>query len=286
MPAKYRKTPTITFQANSLPLNQGLGYQAYGCSYQNLNDAWLKIGDFKFAAPNSSGTASLDGDEQAQVEWAPPPGTAQGANTADKVAYVTFTAEPLPDSGGPLALGMNNPMSTLGDIITGLTGGVATRLQIGTPGQVLTVVGGVPAWSSLITGLSFGMQVLPDADASRDIGTLALRFRDAYVSRNLRVDGTIRSNDGTTALPGIYCTDPATGMYRPTAAAIGFTVSGTEIFRIAATAPDFRVGESLPGGGAGATLDTIGGAGPTVAAQHSWLAVLVTGNARFIPLWA
>ena len=40
------------------------------------------------------------------------------------------------------------------------------------------------------------------------------------------------------------------------------------------------------GGGAGATLGTIGGGGPGAAAQNEWLRINVGGNVRFIPLWA
>jgi hypothetical protein len=41
-----------------------------------------------------------------------------------------------------------SPMATLGDILSGGVGGVATVLPVGTVGQVLTVVGGVPTWST------------------------------------------------------------------------------------------------------------------------------------------
>jgi hypothetical protein len=40
------------------------------------------------------------------------------------------------------------------------------------------------------------------------------------------------------------------------------------------------------GGGATATLGTIGGSGPATAAQNEWLKVKVNGNVRYIPLWA
>lgn len=146
MATRYRKTATIAFNANDRPLNQDLGYQAYGCSYSNLNDAWLQIGKYAFAAPNSAGTLTLEGDQQGQIQWASPPGVTQGVNTTGKVAYVTFTAEHLPNSGGPLALGMSNPMNTLGDLIIGRGAGIPTPLPVGTSGQVLTVVGGVPTW--------------------------------------------------------------------------------------------------------------------------------------------
>lgn len=49
--------------------------------------------------------------------------------------------------GQPIALPVN-PMTTLGDIITGGTAGAEQRLGIGTTNQVLTVVAGAPAWSS------------------------------------------------------------------------------------------------------------------------------------------
>lgn len=45
--------------------------------------------------------------------------------------------------------GMTNPMTTAGDVIKGGTGGTPERLAIGTAGQVLTVVGGAPAWDDL-----------------------------------------------------------------------------------------------------------------------------------------
>lgn len=165
MPAQYIVAPTITYKSSDGPLNKALGFQAYGVSYSNLNDAWLQIGKYGYAAPNSSGTFSLDGDETAQATWAAPPGTTQGANTADKVAYLSFTAESLPNSGGPLALGMNNPMTTLGDMITALAGGVASRLPVGTANQVLTVVGGVPAWANpaIISSVQYGTVAMQDA---------------------------------------------------------------------------------------------------------------------------
>jgi hypothetical protein len=45
-----------------------------------------------------------------------------------------------------------SPMTTLGDIIYGGTGGTGTRLAAGTNGYVLTVASGVPSWSSAGSG--------------------------------------------------------------------------------------------------------------------------------------
>ncbi|WP_423396019.1 hypothetical protein [Burkholderia sp. LMG 21824] len=52
----------------------------------------------------------------------------------------------VPSGGG--GGGMTNPMTTLGDIITGGAAGAAGRLGVGSNGQVLTVVSGVPAWAA------------------------------------------------------------------------------------------------------------------------------------------
>lgn len=48
-----------------------------------------------------------------------------------------------------IAPGLTNPMSTLGDIIYGSTGGTATALSVGSSGQVLIVSGGRPIWKTL-----------------------------------------------------------------------------------------------------------------------------------------
>ncbi len=45
------------------------------------------------------------------------------------------------------------------------------------------------------------------------------------------------------------------------------------------------IGTIAPGGGAGATLGTIGGTGPATAAQNSWGRMNFNGTTYFIPLW-
>lgn len=65
-----------------------------------------------------------------------------------------------------------NPSTTLGDIeYRSSTANTNTRLAIGTAGQVLTVNGGVPAWTTIATGSTFagcalydsGNQSIPDS---------------------------------------------------------------------------------------------------------------------------
>lgn len=76
--------------------------------------------------------------------------------------------------GVPISLGGANPMTTLGDMITGGSSGAQQRLGIGTTNYVLTVVAGVPAWAASTgspppvnpqTGTTYTL-VLADAPAS------------------------------------------------------------------------------------------------------------------------
>ena len=58
----------------------------------------------------------------------------------------TFSA----GSGG----GMTDPMTTAGDIVIRNSSNTTSRLGIGTSGQILTVVGGVPSWQNAPSGTS------------------------------------------------------------------------------------------------------------------------------------
>ena len=50
--------------------------------------------------------------------------------------------------------GMTNPMTTTGDTIYSSSGSTPARLGIGSTGQVLTVAGGVPSWSTPSGGMT------------------------------------------------------------------------------------------------------------------------------------
>jgi hypothetical protein len=69
-------------------------------------------------------------------------------------------------SGGFLV----NPMTTLGDLIAGGVAGAALRLGIGGAGQVLTVVGGVPAWANSAAGFANPMTTLGDLITGGAVG--------------------------------------------------------------------------------------------------------------------
>jgi len=56
-----------------------------------------------------------------------------------------------------VGLALINPMTAVGDMITGSTGGAPARLPIGTVGQVLTVVSGTPAWQTPTGSAGWGL---------------------------------------------------------------------------------------------------------------------------------
>lgn len=61
---------------------------------------------------------------------------------------LTSAGAGVPPLFAPAAGGFANPMITLGDIITGGAAGAGTRLGIGSSGNVLKVIAGVPAWGT------------------------------------------------------------------------------------------------------------------------------------------
>lgn len=64
------------------------------------------------------------------------------------------------------AAGFRNPMSAAGDLIRGGSSGAATRLGIGSSGQVLTVVAGAPAWATATGGSAAVRDLLTNGDAT------------------------------------------------------------------------------------------------------------------------
>jgi len=67
-----------------------------------------------------------------------------------------------PGGGG----GMTNPMTTIGDLIAALPGGVPTRLAAGSAGYILRVVAGQPTWRELFVAGTSGAR--PGAAAARE----------------------------------------------------------------------------------------------------------------------
>jgi hypothetical protein len=107
-----------------------------------------------------------------------------------------------------------NPMTTLGDMIYEGAGPSAIRLPIGSTSQILTVVGGIPAWATPagggVTTISFGSTGLTPSTATSGAvtvaGTLAIAnggtgsTSTTYCSLTSNVTGTLPvANGGTGA---------------------------------------------------------------------------------------
>lgn len=76
--------------------------------------------------------------------------------------------------------GMTNPMTTAGDLITGGASGAPGRLGVGSSGQVLKVVGGVPAWAAEGGGSSVTTAIpiaVSDETTALTTGTAKVTFR-------------------------------------------------------------------------------------------------------------
>jgi hypothetical protein len=86
-----------------------------------------------------------------------------------------------------------SPMTTLGDTIYGGASGTGTRLPIGTTNQVLTTVGGIPAWTTVNSG---GINYI-SANPSSETDTAGwATYADA--AGNIPVDGTGGTATGLT----------------------------------------------------------------------------------------
>jgi len=107
--------------------------------------------------------------------------TSGGALYATSTSALTTGILPIA-SGGTSAITATaafdalNPMTTVGDIIYEGTGPSATRLGIGSTGQVLTVSGGIPSWASPasnVSSISFGSTGLTPSTATTGAVTVA-----------------------------------------------------------------------------------------------------------------
>lgn len=65
----------------------------------------------------------------------------------ERMEAVILQSNNISDDSGSTR-GMANPMRAAGDMIYGGTSGVARRLPIGTNGEVLTLVAGIPSWEA------------------------------------------------------------------------------------------------------------------------------------------
>lgn len=118
---------------------------------------------------------------------------------------------------------MANPMSALGDLITGGASGTPTRLAVGSEGTQLTTVGGVPAWAAAAG------PAIPDPTGAPD-GQVVKTAGGAYVLAAVQVPirllaGVVTTVLGADTVAGYGYVDP-TGLASLTLAAVGQVVSG------------------------------------------------------------
>ena len=86
-----------------------------------------------------------------------------------------------------------SPITTIGDMIYGSAANTSSRLGIGTDGQVLTVVAGIPAWVSVganVSSFSGGTTGLTPATATTGAVTLAGTLNIANGGTGITVFGT------------------------------------------------------------------------------------------------
>jgi len=138
---------------------------------------------------------------------------------------------------------------------------------------------------SSLGNITLTTTLMSDVDASDDLGTSAFRFRDGYFSASVKI-GTNPATAGAVRLAnntGVFARNAGNSADR----SLIFLNASDEV-EIGSVLADNRWGPGsiALGGGAGATLGTIGGSGPTAAAQSSWIKVNIGGSARFIPIWA
>jgi len=156
----------------------------------------------------------------------------------------------------------------------------------------------------------------PSDDAVKDIGTSSLRVRDLYLSRHLYLADFTNAqhdhrdaDDGGTldhglALTGLSDDDHSQYAFLAgraggqtlnggNAASENLTLESTAhatkgFVRLAMAGGDVQWGRALDalGGGVAPTFGTIGGTGPTVAGQNSWMRVIDSTGATFwVPVW-
>lgn len=201
---------------------------------------------------------------------------------------------------------------TTADVDTGLYQVAADQLGIATGGVLRCDISTTAITSTLPLTVPAGTVTAPsivfanDADSglySPAAAQVAIAINGAQ--RFLVTAGVITSSlehyfpDGTATTPSISNTgDTNTGLYFPAADQVGISTGGAVRMTITTTLVTVDAASTLQvtlldvnntdalGGGAAATLGTIGGTGPATAAQNQWVQITVGGANRWIPVWA
>ena len=123
-----------------------------------------------------------------------------------------------------------SPMTTLGDLITGGAGGSRVRLGIGGAGQILTVVGGVPAWATGSGG--GGITALTGDVAASGTGTVSATIQPGAVDNSKIAAGAAISFSKLAALPSgqILVGNGSAPVAVPMTGAINITAAGATTY--------------------------------------------------------
>jgi hypothetical protein len=213
-----------------------------------------------------------------------------GVNTQSHLLYNTFT-----DASNYQRLSIYANYSAGPGIATESAGtGAASNRNLNliaaASGSVAIWPGGTSQWV-----FQSGNILAPTTDLANDFGDATHRIGTGYFGTALRV-GTNPATTGVLRIPNntsIMSRNAAnTGDYQLMQSAAGdrIFVGGGGNFQINLDPGTADIVWAKPlvalGGGAAPTVGTIGGTGPTTAAQNSWMRVLdSTGAAFWIPVW-
>jgi hypothetical protein len=197
------------------------------------------------------------------------------ANTTGTAANVTGTVAIAHGGTGQTtaaaAYNALSPMTTTGDIEYESSTNTASRLGIGSTGQVLTVVSGVPAWSTPVSLTVFYPPTAQTFTTGGSSGTYNLNYSFSITSGNATVGATY-TNNGVTFT--VYATVSSativvmSGSGAPTASGTLTKSSGTgdstitfSAFRAPLYLEVVMVGGGGGGSGSGSSVSTAGGTG-------------------------
>jgi hypothetical protein len=148
--------------------------------------------------------------------------------------------------------------------LRGGTGGAAAGAVVGGGGGAGIVIGGTGGAGSAAAAAGAGGNVsVTGGPAGADGGGGGAN------GGNVDIDGGALSGAGVNGVVNV-----GTGL---TTSAINLGQTGV--------APNLAYAADALGGGAAATLGTIGGTGPTAAGQAEWVQIRVNGNLRWLPVW-
>jgi len=149
---------------------------------------------------NGSGSITLSLPSSINVNT-----TGTASNVTGTVAIANGGTGQTTASAGFNAL---SPLTTAGDILYGGTSGAGTRLGIGTSGQVLTVVSGLPAWQNVSgTGTVTSVSVV---SANGFAGTVANATSTPAITLSTSITGVLKGN-GTAINAATAGTDYSAG---------------------------------------------------------------------------